>query len=136
MFFSSDATSTLATASVTGTTTIPISTSTTSTLPESQACPAANDTRFSVPNSDKTFLRICGVDYQGRGGTDELAIVWTASMQDCIVNCAGFDECTACSWGAVPGDSYRDNHRCYLKTNLGKRNKARPGWDFAMLVDD
>jgi hypothetical protein len=59
--------------------------------------------------------------------------VWTASVQDCIVNCAGFDGCTACSWGVIAGDNYQDNHRCFLKTDLGTPHGTRAGWDFAIL---
>lgn len=88
-----------------------------------------------MPQSDKTFLRLCGIDYTGEGAADDLATVWTASMQDCIINCVGYDGCTACSWGAIEGDNYRDNHRCFLKTNLAesKKTKVRAGWDFAIM---
>jgi hypothetical protein len=115
-------------------TTIRTATVTFTGTPEtSEACPAANDTIFKVPNSPKTFRRFCGIDYRSGKGTTDLATVWTASMQDCMVNCAGFDGCTACAWGAQKGDNYRDNHRCYLKTDLGKSEEARDGWDFAIL---
>ena len=98
-------------------------------------CPAANNTLYDVPQSDKTFLRLCGIDYTGEGAADDLATVWTASMQDCIINCVVYDGCTACSWGAIEGDNYRDNHRCFLKTNLveSKKTKVRAGWDFAIM---
>jgi len=113
---------------------VPTATST-HTDDASEACPAANDTTFAVPNSPKTFRRFCGVDYRAEQGTTDLATVWTASMQDCMVNCAGFDGCTACGWGAQEGDNYRDNHRCYLKTNLGESQEVRAGWDFAILEE-
>jgi len=118
----------------TSTTSEPSSTSQ-STI-NSLACPAANNTLFEVPRSDKmTFLRLCGIDYSGEGGARDLATVWTASVQDCIVNCAGYPGCTACSWGVIPGDNYQqgDNHRCFLKTDLGTPHETRAGWDFAIL---
>ncbi|KAG9255542.1 uncharacterized protein F5Z01DRAFT_651478 [Emericellopsis atlantica] len=117
-------------------TTVLVATATfTSTDEASEACPAANDTTFAVPNSPKTFRRFCGVDYRSAQGTTDLATVWTASMQDCMVNCAGFDGCTACAWGVQKGDNYRDNHRCYLKTDLGESQEVRDGWDFAILEE-
>jgi hypothetical protein len=85
-----------------------------------------------VPNSDKTFLRICGIDYANGAGAEDLTTVWTASMIDCMTNCAGFPKCEACSWGALEGDK-GDNHRCYLKRNLTKSETRRPGWDFAVM---
>lgn len=120
------------------TSTPPTSTTSTSTsssakpTTSSSACPAANNTVFDVPNSDKSFLRICGIDYADGDGAEDLTTVWTASMVDCMTNCAGFPRCEACSWGALEGDK-GDNHRCYLKRNLTKSESRRPGWDFAIM---
>ncbi|CAH0054611.1 unnamed protein product [Clonostachys solani] len=120
------------------TSTSPTSTTSTSTsssakpTTSSSACPAANNTVFDVPNSDKSFLRLCGVDYADGDGAEDLTTVWTASMVDCMTNCAGFPRCEACSWGALEGDK-GDNHRCYLKRNLTKSESRRPGWDFAVM---
>ncbi|KAK7948442.1 uncharacterized protein PG986_009328, partial [Apiospora aurea] len=62
------------TATTTATATVsPTSTSTTtSTNPAATAgkldCPAANGTEYMVPGSNKSFLRVCGVDYTGASG--------------------------------------------------------------------
>lgn len=126
-------TSPTATASTPPTSTTSTSTSSSAKpTTSSSACPAANNTVFDVPNSDKSFLRICGVDYADGDGAEDLTTVWTASMVDCMTNCAGFPKCEACSWGALEGDK-GDNHRCYLKRNLTKSESRRPGWDFAIM---
>lgn len=73
------------------------------------------------------------MDYAPAGGTQDLATIWTASVEDCMVNCAGYTGCVGCSWGPLPGDDYRDNHRCFLKKSLGEPHDVRDGWDFAIL---
>ncbi|KAF4121427.1 hypothetical protein GMORB2_1834 [Geosmithia morbida] len=120
-------------ATETTTSAIPSTTQTVVDVDDSDACPMANNTLYNIEGSTKQFLRLCGVDYSGDGGADDLGIVYTVSMQDCMVNCAGYDGCTACSWGILADDGARDNHRCWLKTNLGKAQKARASWDFAIL---
>ncbi|KAH8172377.1 hypothetical protein LIA77_06632 [Sarocladium implicatum] len=118
---------------------IPSSTSTSpprTTTTSRSSCPAANNTVYSVPGSDKSFLRICGVDYSGEFGGDrraqDIGVVITKNMEDCIVNCAGYPGCTGCGWGIIQGDE-SDEHRCWLKARLGESHVARPGWDFAIL---
>ena len=96
------------------------------------ACPAANNTKYHVPGTEKTFLRICGIDYSGAGQAAELGVVWTSSMQECIVNCAGYPSCTGCGWGVIEGDAGSD-HRCWLKGDLQQAHVVRTGWDFAIL---
>lgn len=96
------------------------------------SCPAANGTKYAAPNSDKSFLRICGVDYSGKGGAIDLGVIWTASMQDCMNNCAGYPNCTGCGWGVIEGDAGSD-HRCWLKSDLDSSHSVRSGWDFAIL---
>lgn len=96
------------------------------------ACPAANNTKYEVKSVKKTFLRVCGVDYVGSGGAVDLGVVWTASMQDCMNSCAGYTNCTGCSWGVIPGDGGSD-HRCWLKSDLRSPTSVRSGWDFAIL---
>src|SRR5687767_5271811 len=92
----SDATT--ATSSSETTSTEPARTTTTSRA----SCPAANNTIYSVPGSDKSFLRICGIDYSGEFGGDarakDIGVVITKNMEDCIVNCAGYPGCTGCGW--------------------------------------
>ncbi|KAI5924426.1 hypothetical protein F4810DRAFT_700759 [Camillea tinctor] len=59
-------------------------------------CPAANGTTYQVPGSDKTFLRICGIDYSGSGEATDIRQVPTEDMLDCMKNCAGTANCTGC----------------------------------------
>lgn len=96
------------------------------------ACPAANNTKYLVPGAEKTFLRLCGIDYSGAGQAADLGVVWTASMQECMVSCAGYPGCTGCGWGVIQGDAGSD-HRCWLKGDLQQAHMVRTGWDFAIL---
>ncbi|UKZ91522.1 uncharacterized protein TrAFT101_006500 [Trichoderma asperellum] len=95
-------------------------------------CPQANNTRYAVPGSEKTFLLICGIDYSGAGQAVELGNLYTIDMEDCMANCATFPGCTACGWGIIPGDAGSE-HRCWLKGDLGKTHLPKPGWYFAIL---
>ncbi len=111
----------------TATSTAP-SAASTSLLP----CPAANNTQYRVPNTEKTFKRLCGVDYSGVDQARDLGSVWTTTMQDCIFQCADFTGCTACGWGIIADDPGSE-HRCWLKSGLKSSHSARAGWDFAIL---
>ncbi|KAJ6788944.1 hypothetical protein PWT90_05196 [Aphanocladium album] len=130
---STDATSTASSASSststspTATTTAP-SAASTSIIP----CPAANNTRYLVPDTDKTFKRFCGIDYSGVDQARDLGSVWTTTMQECIFQCSDFPGCTACGWGIITDDPGSE-HRCWLKTDLKSAHGARAGWDFAIL---
>ena len=110
-------------------------------------CPAANGTTYTVPGSDKKFLRLCGVDYSGTGAAVDLSHLPTTSMDDCMNNCAGTSGCTACGWGpinssttntdrtGVTGGSGKD-YECYLKSTLGSASKAKEAdsdWCFAIM---
>ncbi|KAH7323026.1 hypothetical protein B0I35DRAFT_476921 [Stachybotrys elegans] len=99
------------------------------------ACPAANGTTFDVPGSDARFLRLCGVDYTGPRGAVDLANVWTPTMEDCMIQCAGYTGCEACSWGVIEDDpgSY---HRCWMKKNIRASSDVRDGWAFGILLED
>ncbi|QUC22913.1 uncharacterized protein UV8b_07154 [Ustilaginoidea virens] len=102
--------------------------------PAVPSCPAANGTTHEVVQVRKTFLRVCGVDYSPDGGEAvSLGVVWTASMEDCMMSCAGYPNCTGCGWGLVPGDAGSD-HRCWLWSNLRSAHVVRSGWDFAVLL--
>ncbi|XXG95256.1 protein transport protein bos1 [Hypoxylon texense] len=95
-------------------------------------CPAANGTIYQVPGSDKSFLRICGIDYSGDEAED-LRQVPTESILDCMKNCAGTAECTGCGWGYLEGDT-GTQHTCWLKGGLKKPHEADPNWAFAVLL--
>ncbi|KAI1775885.1 hypothetical protein F4818DRAFT_415260 [Hypoxylon cercidicola] len=95
-------------------------------------CPAANGTIYQVPGSDKSFLRICGIDYSGDEAED-LRQVPTESILDCMKNCAGTAECTGCGWGFLDGDT-GTQHTCWLKGGLKQSHEADPNWAFAVLL--
>ncbi|RFU81267.1 pan domain-containing [Trichoderma arundinaceum] len=95
-------------------------------------CPQANNTRYQVPGSEKTFLLICGIDFSGADQAVDLGNLFTIDMEDCMSHCATFPGCTACGWGIIPGDPGSE-HRCWLKGNLKKTHQTKPGWYFAVL---
>jgi hypothetical protein len=97
-------------------------------------CPAANNTIFSAPGTDREFLRICGVDYTGKNSAVDIAHVWTPTFEDCMVYCAGHDTCEACGWGILSDDP-GSFHRCWLKRNVKGKPTTRNGWDFAIMRD-
>ncbi|OAA78493.1 hypothetical protein LEL_05316 [Akanthomyces lecanii RCEF 1005] len=115
------------TSTTTATSTAP-SAASTSLMP----CPAANNTRYLEPSSEKTFTRLCGIDFSGVDQARDLGSVWTTTMQDCIFQCADFPGCTACGWGIIADDPGSE-HRCWLKADLKSSHNARAGWDFAIL---
>ena len=51
-----------------------------------------------------------------------------------MINCAGFEGCTACGWGLIRKDPGSD-HRCWLKSGVtkGKGVEKKPGWQFAIM---
>ncbi|KAH9907920.1 hypothetical protein F4778DRAFT_453760 [Xylariomycetidae sp. FL2044] len=96
-------------------------------------CPAANGTQYNVPGSEKTFLRLCGIDYSGDGEATDLRQVPTESMLDCMKNCAGTADCTGCGWGYLEGDT-GSQHACWLKTDLQTPHDADGDWAFSVLL--
>jgi hypothetical protein len=95
-------------------------------------CPSVNNTLYTVPNSTATFLRICGVDYSGVGEASDLETVETTSMDDCMATCAAYSGCTGCSWGPIANDTGNE-HRCWLKNDLGRSHSAETDWLFGVL---
>ncbi|KAL6791437.1 hypothetical protein GGI42DRAFT_358308 [Trichoderma sp. SZMC 28013] len=95
------------------------------------SCPTSNGTQYDVPDSQKTFLLICGIDYSGVDEAEDLTSVYTVGMEDCITSCANYSGCTGCGWGILPGDG--SLHRCWLKGSLKKTHKEKTGWYFATL---
>lgn len=96
------------------------------------SCPNGNGTKYDVPDSKKTFLLICGIDYSGADEATDLGSLYTIDMEDCMTNCATFPGCTACGWGVIPGDPGSE-HRCWLKGSLQKTHQSKSGWYFAIL---
>ncbi|KAI1632716.1 hypothetical protein F4809DRAFT_653059 [Biscogniauxia mediterranea] len=80
--------------SPTATVTLTSATTATPTVGAKLDCPAANGTTYQVPGSDKTFLRICGIDYSGSDEATDIRNVPTEDMLDCMKNCAGTANCT------------------------------------------
>ncbi|KAI0173126.1 hypothetical protein GGR52DRAFT_374217 [Hypoxylon sp. FL1284] len=127
-----DTITTTETSSPSKTATSSTSTSTPTGNPEGKIdCPAANGTTYQVPGSNKSFLRVCGIDYSGQEAVD-LRQVPTESILDCMKNCAGTADCTGCGWGFIEGDT-GTQHRCWLKGKLKKPHEADPNWAFAIL---
>ncbi|TWU74965.1 hypothetical protein ED733_005529 [Metarhizium rileyi] len=96
------------------------------------ACPAANNTKYEVKSLQKTFVRVCGIDYTGSEGATDLDATLVASVEDCINSCAEYPSCTGCSWGLLAGDTGSDPE-CWLKTGLRTPTFVRGGWDFVIL---
>lgn len=122
---------TTTTSSPTKTTTSSATTSTSSSEGKID-CPAANGTIYQVPGSNKSFLRICGVDYSGDEAVD-LRQVSTDNPLDCIKNCAGTANCSGCGWGYIEGDT-GTQHTCWLKGSLKQSHEADANWAFAVLL--
>ncbi|KAI1759815.1 hypothetical protein GGR53DRAFT_526822 [Hypoxylon sp. FL1150] len=122
---------TTTTSSPSKTTTSSATTSTTSSEGKID-CPAVNGTIYQVPGSNKSFLRICGIDYSGDEAVD-LRQVYTDNPLDCMTNCAGTADCTGCGWGYLDGDT-GTQHRCWLKGSLKQSHEADTNWAFAVLL--
>lgn len=95
-------------------------------------CPGANGTEFTAPGTNKTFLQICGVEFSGPGEAIDIGHTITNTMQECMVNCAAFPNCTGCSWGYLPGD-VGNEHECWMKTSLIEGHTTSDQWCFAIL---
>ncbi|KAH8907631.1 hypothetical protein BR93DRAFT_878299, partial [Coniochaeta sp. PMI_546] len=95
-------------------------------------CPFINNTIYQVPGSNKSFLRLCGIDYSGGSEAVDLANKPTFSFADCMGNCAGTYGCTGCAWGIESGDVGAD-HQCWMKGDLKTGHKVAPDWCFAVL---
>ncbi|OAA65674.1 hypothetical protein SPI_02461 [Niveomyces insectorum RCEF 264] len=135
-------TATVTTATATTTPTAASSQPYPSSPTEMASCPGANGTVYAVPGSDKSFLRLCGVDYTGAGGAVDLSQLPTASMAECMNNCAGTRGCTGCGWGPPStnghgrrGDSSKAtrDYQCYLKSHLGHGRPVTGDWNFGIL---
>ncbi|KAL7931490.1 hypothetical protein V8C35DRAFT_111284 [Trichoderma chlorosporum] len=119
---------------------IPSSTSTSKTASATQppssdtlSCPTNNGTKYDVPDSEKSFLLLCGIDYSGVDEAVDLTSVYTIDMEDCMTSCANFAGCTGCGWGVLPGDG--SLHRCWLKGSLKKTTQEKTGWYFGILEE-
>ena len=85
-----------------------------------------------MPDTTKSFKRFCGIDFSGVGGAVDLTDVTTSTMEECMISCSGFANCTGCGWGIIPGDKGPD-YRCWLKSNLQTPHNQSNDWSFAIL---
>ncbi|KAK1967818.1 hypothetical protein LY78DRAFT_701965 [Colletotrichum sublineola] len=95
-------------------------------------CPEADNTIYHVIGSDKTFLRLCGVDYSGDDGAVDMFSVEAPSMGACMEACAKAAQCTGVSWGNVMING-EVQLECWLKRNLKQPHEAVANWNFAIL---
>ncbi|CAI4214502.1 unnamed protein product [Parascedosporium putredinis] len=125
-------------ATTTPTSTAPTSTTTgflVSTQPASEplSCPKSDRRAYPVPDTDKSFLVFCAIDYTE--GTQELGEVRAASMEECVGSCAELAACQGCGWGFIEGDK-DEKFRCWLKGTIGLKHVARANWTFALLQQE
>ncbi|KAK2021566.1 hypothetical protein LX32DRAFT_243111 [Colletotrichum zoysiae] len=104
----------------------------TATSGPNSICPEADNTIYHVIGSDKTFLRLCGVDYSGGVGAIDMYNIPAASMGECMEACAKAAQCTGVSWGNVMVDG-EAQLRCWLKRGLTTPHAAVANWNFAIL---
>lgn len=90
------------------------------------ACPADNLTLYEDTTENKTFVLLCGRDYNAAGGSVDLANQNATSMAECIGICAGNDTCTAAGWGFYNGADV-----CWLKSSIDTPNDSS-SWYFAV----
>ncbi|KAL2129907.1 hypothetical protein VTI74DRAFT_7150 [Chaetomium olivicolor] len=109
----------------------PVATSTPSAA--SISCPSNNLTLYpSTINPQKTYLLLCGRDYNSNlGTTQDMYHAPTDTLSECIDLCAGQDGCVGAGWGR--GSTGGGRAICWLKSRLGVMNEA-PAWSF--VVED
>jgi len=75
----------------------------------------------------KSFNIQCGRDYNSGRGAVDLDHKVTATMAECLDECAGRPGCVGAGWGLFQGQ-----WTCWMKKQLGEPNIAE-GWYFAQL---
>ncbi len=88
-------------------------------------CPLNNNTLYQADFS-KSFLLLCGRDYNSNAGSEDLFNQPKATMGECIQTCANNTGCAGAGWG-----NYQGTMTCWLKSTLGQSNKS-PNWYFAI----
>ena len=89
-------------------------------------CPAHNQTLFTLPGTNKSYLLLCGRDYSSYDGAVDLFNEPMDNMYDCITECGKQEGCVAVGYGP-----YNDQNTCWLKSKLGVPN-ITPNWYFAI----
>jgi hypothetical protein len=109
------------------TTTLPAPTATGATGPNvGISCPANNLTLYSATGTNKTYLLLCGRDYNSVDGAGDLFHEPMDSMSDCINGCSQQQGCVGVGWGV-----YYGQETCWYKNKLGAPN-VTPNWFFAI----
>ena len=88
-------------------------------------CPDNNVTLYNAA-FQKTFLLLCGRDYNYADGTTDMFHQGTDSMGECIQTCANNTGCVGAGWGYINGQ-----YTCWLKSKLGRPNSS-DSWYFAI----
>lgn len=91
-------------------------------------CPYANRTVYNLEDqTDKSFLVLCGRDYNSCCGAVDMLTVNTTSFEDCLEHCGKQEGCAAVGWG-----NYYGVNTCWLKSAYGEPNWSG-SWYAAIL---
>ncbi|TLS31546.1 hypothetical protein PpBr36_02579 [Pyricularia pennisetigena] len=100
-------------------------------------CPRSGDKRYTVPGTNLTFTRTCGVDYKD----NDLGRFPTATMEDCLALCAqlniypssGQGLCEGVTWmfGGTQGEG---SSYCYPKYKVDAKGPDRTDVESAVLI--
>ncbi|KAK3111869.1 hypothetical protein LTR53_012441 [Teratosphaeriaceae sp. CCFEE 6253] len=82
------------------------------------SCPAADGTTVTNATAGISFTIECGVDRYD----NDIGLVYTSTLDQCIAACAGNAECVDVSW--IPGKS----GSCYLKNGVGQAYANKGIW--------
>ncbi|KAK8019152.1 hypothetical protein PG990_004290 [Apiospora arundinis] len=81
----------------------------------------------SAATPSRSFTIQCGRDYNSARGAQDLDHKVTATMAECLDECAGRPGCVGAGWGL-----YQGSMTCWMKKGLGEPNIS-DGWYFAQL---
>ncbi|KAI3399379.1 hypothetical protein diail_7106 [Diaporthe ilicicola] len=92
-------------------------------------CPSANRTVYTLESSSKSFLVLCGRDYNSCCGAVDMLTVNTSSFESCLEQCSGQEGCIAVGWG-----NYYGTNTCWLKSAWGEPNWSG-SWYVGVMVN-
>ncbi|TLD19754.1 hypothetical protein PspLS_09722 [Pyricularia sp. CBS 133598] len=100
-------------------------------------CPRDGDKRYTVPGTNMTFTRTCGVDFKD----NDLGRLPTSTIEDCLALCAqlnlypssGQGSCQGVTWmfGGTQGEG---SSYCYPKYKVDTKGPGRSDVESAILV--
>ena len=100
-------------------------------------CPAINNTEYTVPETNQTFLIECGKDYPG----EDIFRIEAYSMQECLQHCTNWMEdnpytfpCVGVSWNHFGAQGVSLNY-CWLKGAKSTQALLENFTDSGFLVD-